>query len=83
MSEIVSDCEEECEDDVRRRQVVEDSENIVREDEDIEVVRMVTECLARYSNYTETNDGINDGEDAPTIGGDVCEEEDLTNVLRE
>ena len=77
----MSDCEEECEDNVRCRQLVEDSENIVSEDEDIEVVRMVTECLARYNDYTETNDGINDGEDAPAIGGDVCEEEDLTNVL--
>ena len=79
----MSDCEEECEDNVRCRQLVEDSENIVSEDEDIEVVRMVTECLARYNDYTETNDGINDGEDAPAIGGDVCEEEELTDVLLE
>ena len=79
----MSECEEECKDDVRRKQLVEDSESIVSEDEDIEVVRMVTECLARYNNYIESNDGINNGEDAPAIGGDVCEEEDLMNVLRE
>lgn len=84
----MSESEEECEDDIRRRQLVENSEHVVSEDEDIEVVRMVTECLARYnnygeSNYAECNDGINDGEDVPAIGGDVCEEEDLTDVLRE
>ena len=48
----MSDYEEECEDDVRRRQMVEDLENIVSKDEDIEVVRMVMERLAIYNDYT-------------------------------
>ena len=61
----MSDCEEECEDNLRRRQSVEDMERIIGQDKDIEVVRMVTECLERYNNYTENNDGINAGEDAP------------------
>ena len=49
----MSESEEECEDDIRRRQPVEDSEHVVSKDEDIEVVRMVTECLARYNNVAE------------------------------
>ena len=62
-------CEEECEDDVRRRQLREDSQSSIREDEDFEVVRMVTECLARYNNCTKSIGGINNDEDAPGTGG--------------
>ena len=79
----MSECEEECEDDVRRRQVRADSQSSVSEDEEFEVVRMVTECLARHNHCNESDGAFNDDEDAPGEGGDVFGEEDLTNVLHE
>lgn len=62
---------------------MEDSESIVSEGEDIKVVKMVMGYLARYNNYIESIDGISNEEDAPATQGNVCEEEDFTNVLRE
>lgn len=62
-----------------------DSRSSGSEDEDFEIVRMITKCLARYNdnNPTESIGGFDDDEDAPVIGGDEFGEEDLTNVLHE
>ena len=84
-SESVSECDEECEDDVRRRWAREVSRCTGSEDEDFEVVRMITECLARYNNdkSTESDVRFDHDVDVPFVDTDECGEEDFASVMHE
>ena len=81
--ETVSECEEECEDNVCCSRLREDSQSSESKDEEFQVVRMITECLARYNNksHAKSNGGFDDDEGTLVIGGDEFRDKDLMDVL--